>query len=131
VAKKHLLSPSWKIPYGERRALWERLKEFPKLNELYWWIQHLHRFYRTKGRARAETALEKTITQMKLSEYPELKTLAKTLSLWKEEIVNYFQFRITNATTEGYNNIAKLVQRRAFGYKSFRNYRLRVLNACA
>ena len=27
--------------------------------------------------------------------------------------------------------IAKLIQRRAFGYKSFENYRLRLLNACA
>ncbi|MEO7162367.1 MAG: transposase [Bdellovibrionia bacterium] len=32
--------------------------------------------------------------------------------------------------TEGFNNLAKLVQRRAFGYRNFNNYRLRLLNAC-
>ena len=132
VAKKHLLTPSWKIKdYFERKAIWDKLKEFPKLNELYWWGQHLHSLYRIKGAERAETAMEVTIRQMKQSKLPEVLTLAKTLCEWKEEIVNYFRYRVTNATTEGYNNITKLVQRRAFGYKSFRNYRLRVLNACA
>ena len=38
---------------------------------------------------------------------------------------------LTNAITEGFNLKAKLVKRRAFGYRSFRNYRLRLLNACA
>lgn len=33
--------------------------------------------------------------------------------------------------TEGFNCKAKLVKRRAYGYKSFSNYRLRLLNACA
>jgi transposase len=132
IAKKHLLSPSWKIrDYFERKALWDKLRQFPKLNELYWWLQHLHSFYRIKGADRAETALTVTIRQMQQSTLSEVRTLAKTLSLWKKEVANYFRYRVTNATTEGYNNIAKLVQRRAFGYKSFRNYRLRVLNACA
>ena len=35
------------------------------------------------------------------------------------------------ARTEGFNGKAKLVIRRAYGYKSFRNYRLRLLSACA
>ncbi len=132
IAKKHLLTPSWKIKdYFERNALWEKLQEFPKLNELYWWKEHIHRFYRTRGHARAQNALEVTIRQMRESKLPEIQTLAKTLSQWSEEVTNYFKHRVTNGPTEGFNNIAKLVQRRAFGYKSFRNYRLRVLNACA
>jgi transposase len=35
---------------------------------------------------------------------------------WREEILNYFLTGLTNGRTEGYNNIAKLVQRRGFGY---------------
>jgi transposase len=50
---------------------------------------------------------------------------------WKEEILAYFYTRLTNGRTEGFNNKAKLVKRRAYGYRSFRNYRLRLLNACA
>jgi len=43
----------------------------------------------------------------------------------------YFRTRSTNGMTEGFNGKAKLVKRRAYGYKSFTNYRLRLLNACA
>jgi transposase len=61
----------------------------------------------------------------------ELITLRKTLMKWRNEILAYFETRLTNGRTEGFNNLAKLVQHRAFGYKNFRNYRLRLLNACA
>ena len=38
---------------------------------------------------------------------------------------------MANAGANGFNGKAKLVIRRAYGYKSFLNYRLRLLNACA
>jgi Transposase len=44
---------------------------------------------------------------------------------------HHFGTGLTNARTEGFNNKAKLVKKRAYGYRSFRNYRLRLLNACA
>ena len=69
--------------------------------------------------------------KMATSTLPEIKTLRKTLLKWREPILAYFFTGLTNARTEGYNNLAKLIQRRAFGYKSFENYRLRLLNACA
>ena len=47
------------------------------------------------------------------------------------EILNYFDYPITNGRTEGFNNKAKLVKKRAYGYRNFGNYRLRLLNACA
>ena len=37
----------------------------------------------------------------------------------------------TNGMTEGFNGKAKLFKRRAYGYRSFSNYRLRLRNACA
>jgi transposase len=46
---------------------------------------------------------------------------------WRNEILAYFG----TGLTEGFNNKAKLVKKRAYGYRSFRNYRLRLLNACA
>lgn len=41
----------------------------------------------------------------------------------------YFSTGITNGRTEGYNNKAKVVKRRSYGFRSFLNYRLRLLNA--
>ena len=62
---------------------------------------------------------------------PEIKRLRRTLMKWKEEILAYFLTGLTNARTEGFNNKAKVVKRRGYGYKNFRNYRLKVLTACA
>ncbi|HVU01608.1 MAG TPA: transposase, partial [Polyangiaceae bacterium] len=50
---------------------------------------------------------------------------------WRHEVLAYFDTGATNGRTEGFNLKAKLVKRRAFGYRSFRNYRLRLLNSCA
>jgi transposase len=91
----------------------------------------LHRFYRTRGIERAERAFDNLLARLSASPLPELATLKRTLTRWRAEVLAYFDTGITNAMTEGFNLKAKLVKRRAFGYRSFRNYRLRLLNACA
>ena len=68
---------------------------------------------------------------MEHSSLPEVQTLRNTLMCWRPEVLGYLLSRLTNARTEGFNEKAKLVIRRAYGYKSFRNYRLRLLHACA
>ena len=57
-------------------------------------------------------------------------TLAKTLSDWTEEIVRMWRFTRNNAVTEGFHRKMKLIQRRAYGFRSFENYRLRVIAQC-
>ncbi|MBK9039685.1 MAG: transposase [Bdellovibrionales bacterium] len=66
---------------------------------------------------------------MAKSSLKEIIKLRKTLMKWRKEILNYFVTGLTNGKTEGYNRLAKLYQYRAFGYRSFFNYRLRLLNA--
>jgi transposase len=65
------------------------------------------------------------------STFPEIQTLRRTPRRWKHEVLAYFDTGIPNGRAEGFNLDAKLVKRRAFRYRSFRNYRLRLLNACA
>lgn len=68
---------------------------------------------------------------MASSTVKEIKTLRRTLLRWAYPILAYFKYGLTIGRTEGFNNKAKLVIKRAYGYKSFENYRLRLLNACA
>jgi len=56
--------------------------------------------------------------------------LAKTLAAWTEEIVRMWRFSRNNGITEGFHRKMKLIQRRAYGFRSFANYRLRVLAQC-
>ncbi len=41
------------------------------------------------------------------------------------------RFTKSNGITEGFHRKMKLIQRRAYGFRNFRNYRLRVLLECS
>ena len=112
-------------------ALWQWLNKHPELRELYRLKEALHRFYRIRGHGRAKKALTKLTDAMADSQLPEVKTLRRTLMRWRKPVLAYFLCRLTNGRVEGFNLKAKLVKRRGYGYRSFRNYRLRLLNACA
>lgn len=119
------LTPKW------RWVLRTWLADKPALRELHAVNEAIYRLYRTKGFDRAAAALTRLTDAMAQSSVPEVKTLRTTLMRWRKEVLAYFDCGLTNARTEGFNGKAKLVIRRAYGYKSFRNYRLRLLQACA
>ena len=129
--RKILLKNGKNLEFFQRKALYAWLKNHPELEELYHWKERLHGFYRIKGQKRAAKTLTTMTDLMAKSGLKEIKTLRKTLMRWRIPILAYFKTGLTNGRTEGYNNLAKLIQRRAFGYKCFENYRLRLLNACA
>lgn len=128
--RRLLMRPRHKLLYYERNALDLWLKDFPELREIYLAKEALHSFYRIKGYDRAAHVLTKLTDALAFTKIKELKRLRRTLRAWRNEILAYFVNRLTNARTEGFNSVAKLVQKRAYGYKSFENYRLRLLNAC-
>jgi transposase len=57
-------------------------------------------------------------------------TLAKTLAESTEEIACMWRFTRNHAITEGFHRKVKLIQRRAHGFSSVQNYRLRVIAQC-
>jgi transposase len=91
----------------------------------------MHSLYRIRGRNRAERALIALTDRLAASPLPELQTLRRTLMRWRREVLAFFGTGLTNGRTEDFNNKAKLVKKRAYAYRSFRNYRPRLLNACA
>ena len=60
---------------------------------------------------------------------PEFKALLHTLANWREEILNYFDYPISNGFVEGKNNRIKTIKRMAYGYRNMDNFRLRILAA--
>lgn len=76
----------------------------------------------------ANDQLEKWISKCIVSNMPEFIDAAGTISRWKEYIVNSFiDERYSNGFTEGTNNKIKVIKRVAFGYKSFKLFRVRIL----
>ena len=60
----------------------------------------------------------------------QLQILAQTLQQWAEPIAAMWRFSKNNAITEGFHRKMKLIQRRAYGFRNFNNYRLRVIAQC-
>lgn len=58
---------------------------------------------------------------------PEVRTLGRTLKRWRLEITAWHDCHFSNGPTEAMNNLIKRVKRVAFGFTSFRNYRIRSL----
>ncbi len=127
--RKLLLRSGINLKYFEKKALHLWLDEYPELREIYHFKEALFGLYRTHGYNRAAKAFTGLTDRMALSVLPEIKTLRRTLMKWRKEILAYFHHKLTNGKTEGYNRLAKLYQYRAFGFRSFKNYRLRLLNA--
>jgi hypothetical protein len=53
------------------------------------------------------------------------------ITKWREEIARMWRFTKSNGITEGFHRKMKLIQRRAYGFRNFENYRLRVRVLCS
>ena len=58
---------------------------------------------------------------------PEFEQCFKTFINWMPEILNYFDYRYTNAYTEGMNNKIKTLKRISYGVRNFQRFRKRIL----
>ena len=75
-----------------------------------------------------EEQINKWISKCIEKDIPEFIEVTKTISRWKEYILNSFiDERYSNGYTEGINNKIKVIKRIAFGYKSFELFRGRIL----
>jgi transposase len=71
------------------------------------------------------------IEQLKASPFQALATLGQTLWSWREEIARMWRFTKNNGITEGFHTKMEMISRRAFGFRNFENYRLRVRGLCS
>lgn len=72
--------------------------------------------------------IDQLITDMSDETWPtEVRSLGRTLKSWRNEIIAWHRAHFTNGPTEAMNNLIKRVKRVAFGFTSFRNYRIRSL----
>jgi len=70
------------------------------------------------------------IEQLKSSPLEAFRTLGKTLYSWRDEIARMWRFTKNNGITEGFHTKMEMIQRRAYGFRNFDNYRLRVIVLC-
>lgn len=114
-AKEHLLVKGTK---DEPCQLTFLLKRYPRLKVWYEHKERLRAIYTAANRKEADERLTSLILAMRTSDDGNLVQWGKTLTMYKEEILNYFLYRTTNAYTEGLNVRCKLVQRISSGFRN-------------
>ena len=122
-----LLKSAENLNDRERLNLEELFSMYPELKDAWRLKEGFRNWYRKATRAEAEISLgvfEEIIID---STFPEFKHLLPTLKKWRQEILNYFDYRITNGFVEGKNNRNKTIKRMAYGYRNMDNFRLRIL----
>ena len=63
--------------------------------------------------------------------FAPLVQLGQTLYAWREEIACMWRFTRNNGITEGFHTKMEVLQRQAYGFRNFQNYRLRVKVLCS
>lgn len=115
---------------NQEQILAKYLSWYPAVSVFYACKEALRDMYKSTNRQIAQRRLEKLIYQMKSSQYPELWIWARTLTTYKEYILNYFDNHTTNAVTEGLHRKFKLIQRTAYGFRNPEVYVRRIMLAC-
>lgn len=86
-------------------------------------------FNQSLSREQADQKLSDWLRQVAATGLQALKSFVTTVLNWRDRILNYFHGRYSNGFAEGVNLKIKLINRRAFGYANFENFRLHVLVA--
>ena len=120
----------------QREQLSRLLRDKPILRPAYEFKEELCGLLRltgqTPGQCRAHIRkLRALMEQMEDDSTSHFKALLKTMRSWYEPIIRMWRFDLNNGITEGFHRKMKLIQRRAYGYRNFANYRLRVLVECS
>ena len=122
----------WRLRDEQREKLGRYLDDYPALKALYKAKQKLVRFVLLKmlTARRMRNKLPgflKLIEQLRDS---PLRALAKTLESWLQPIVAMWRFTKNNGITEGFHTKMEMMSRRAYGFRNFDNYRMRVMAHC-
>jgi len=90
--------------------------------------ERIREFYRCGDQDLARGMLVELVEHCRRPSMPkELRRLGGTISRWFEKIWNYHLARVSNGPTEALNNLIKRVKRVGYGFRNFRNYRVRAL----
>jgi transposase len=119
----------------QRLRLRAYLDEQPMLGAVYDTLQRVMMLLRNKHQNARECRWHarhfvKIVNELRDAPMPALQTLAKTLWSWREPIARMWRFTKTNGITEGLHNKMEVISRRAYGFRNFHNYRLRVRALC-
>ena len=111
------------------------LNEHPAIDAIYAFKQQMCALLSLKKQTKKQCRslvpkLLQAIEELRASPFTHLMTLDQTLHSWHQEIVRMWRFIENNGITEGFHNKMELISRQAYGFRNFKNYRMRVKVLC-
>ena len=125
-----------KLRPDQQERLAAYLAAYPALELIYRFKQRLCYLLLNKHRTRKQCQtlaprFLRAVYQLRQAGLAQLVQLGQTLHSWREEIVTMWRFTRNNGITEGFHNKMELINRQAYGFRNFQNYRLRVKLLCS
>jgi transposase len=80
-----------------------------------------------KALQQTKDQLEAFYKEVELAGIPEFERTISTYKNWQTEILNAFSFGYSNGFVEGLNNLTKVIKRNAYGFRSFKRLRAKIL----
>ena len=100
----------------------------PALETTYWLREAFHHILdRPQPVAAAIAQLDAWVERIHTQGIPHFDAFIRTLQRHKNQIANYVEENLSNAVTEGLNNLVRSIRRCAFGMPNFQHLRLRVM----
>ncbi len=109
-----LLKGAERLADGEKTRLNQLFYRYPELGRTWVLKENFRDWYRGTNRSKAEEKLKSLEDTISNNSLPEFKELLHTLDNWRQEILNYFDYPITNGFVEGKNNRIKTIKRMAY-----------------
>lgn len=111
----------------DRDQLDELFARHPDIRVAWLLKEAFAEIYNAADRTEAEQQLDLWVYHVEQSGLREFRNVWRTLSHWRNEILNYHDDRQTNAYAEGVTNTIKVLKRRGYGHRHPGRYRAKVL----
>jgi transposase len=129
-ARHKLLKGSTRLTLADLDELAVLFEAHPQLHTAWELMWSFRRMYSAPTRAGAENRLQAWYEDVDEAGLRPFAVAATMIRKWEDEILAYFDSRLTNAYAEGMTNKIKVIKRSGYGFRTFANFRRRVLVAC-
>lgn len=131
MGRKLLMIPQARMNEQQQEKIMELSKRYPKTGRAFRMVQSLDVMYACRNKSEAEVSFDSLISWLRRSRLQPMKEVAKTLLKHKNQILEYFTARLTNAIAEGINSLIQAGKRKARGFRTFRGYSTMIYLTCS
>ena len=122
LGRRVLMIPETRQSEQQKQRVAELSKQYPKTGRAFRMVQALDSVYASRDANEAAEKFDELYRWLRKSRLESMKRVALALKKHREEILNIFTTRITNAICEGINSMIQAAKRKARGYHTFEGF---------